>query len=82
MAGSFTLLVNYEGKEYQLESELRLLGYTHKIAIKLDAREILFEPDEERNYRAVIPAHDDSKAEIDIGLVKAIAKELEATFND
>jgi hypothetical protein len=79
MAESFTLVVNYKGKEYQLDSELRVYGYTHKIAIHIEGEEILFEPDEERNYRAVIP--EGSKIEIDIGLMHAIAKELEAAFN-
>ena len=79
MAEAFTLVVNYKGKEYQLESELRVFGYTHKIAINLEGAEILFEPDEERNYRAVIP--EGSKIEIDIGLIQAIAKELEVAFN-
>ena len=79
MAESFTLVVNYKGKEYHFESELRVYGYTHKIAINIDGEEILFEPDEERYYRAVIP--EGSKIEIDIGLIQAIAKELEAVFN-
>ena len=81
MAESFTLVVNYRGKEYQLDSELRVYGYTHKIAIKLEGEEILFEQDEERNYRAIIPDYEGSKTKIDIGLVQAIAKELEAAFN-
>ena len=81
MAESFTLVVNYKGKEYQLESELRVFGYTHKIAINLKGEEILFEPDEERHYRAVIPEYVGTKPEIDIGLIQAITKELEAAFN-
>ena len=82
MAESFTLFVNYKGKEYQLDSELRVFGYTHKIAVSLEGGEILFEPDEERNYRAVIPDYEGSKAKTDIGLIQAITKELEATFNN
>ena len=81
MVESVTLVVNYKGKEYQLESELRVFGYTHKIAINLEGAEILFEPDEERNYRAVIPNYEGSKTKIDIGLIQAITKELEAAFN-
>ena len=81
MAESFILVVNYKGKEYQLDSELRVFGYTHKIAIKLDGEEILFEPDEERYYRAVIPDYEGSKTEMDIELVQAITKELQAAFN-
>jgi len=78
MDESFTLLVNYKGKEYKVEGDLRIFGYTHKIAMKFEGQEILFEPDEERNYRAVMPDYDGSKAEIDIGFVQAISKELAA----
>jgi len=81
MAEAFTLVVDYKGKEYQFESELRVFGYTHKIAINLEGAEILFEPDEEGNYRAVIPDYEGSKTKIDIGLIQAIIKELEAAFN-
>ena len=81
MDETFTLVVNYKGKEYQVEGELNIFGYTHKIAIKFGGQEILFEPDEERNYRAVMPGYDGSRAEIDIGLVQAITKELTVAFN-
>ena len=81
MDETFTLVVNYKGKEYQLEGELSIFGYAHNFAVKFEGREILFEPDEERNYRAVMPGYDGSKAEIDIGLVQAIAKELAAAFD-
>ena len=81
MAESFTLVVSYEGKEYHFDGELRIYGYIHKIAINIEGEEMLFEPDEERNYRAVIPDYEGSKAKIDIGLIQAITKELEAAFN-
>ena len=82
MAELFTLVVGYKGKEYHLDSELRVYGYTHKIAINIEGEEILFEPDEERNYRAVIPDYEGSKTKIDIALIQAITKELGAAFND
>jgi hypothetical protein len=81
MAESFTLVVSYKGKEYHLDSELREYSYTYKIAINIEGEEILLEPDEEHNYRAVIPGYVGSKTEIDIGLIQAIIKELEAAFN-
>ncbi len=81
MDETFTLVVNYKGKEYQVDGELRVFGYTHKIAIKFEGREILFEPDEERNYRAVMPGYDVSKADIDIGMIQVITKELASVFN-
>jgi hypothetical protein len=81
MAEPFTLVVSYKGKEYHFDSELRVYGYIHKIAINIEGEEMLFEPDEERNYRAVSPDYEGSKAKIDIGLIQAITKELDAAFN-
>lgn len=53
------------------------MGYTHKIQVQLEGITILFEPDEERYYRAVTEHQDRS---IDVGLLKAIASTLEETF--
>ena len=52
MPESFLLSVQYKNEKKQFESELRVFGYTHKIAVNVNGTEIIFEPDEERNYRA------------------------------
>jgi len=80
MAEFFTLAVLYKGEERQFDSELRVTGYTHKIAVNINGTEILFEPDEERNYRAVVSDADINKNRIDIELIKLIAAELEANL--
>jgi hypothetical protein len=80
MAESFTLTVHYKGEEKHFDSELRVMGYTHKIAVDIESTEILFEPDEERNYRAVISEADMNKKRIDTELIRLIAAELEANL--
>jgi len=80
MAEFFTLTVLYKGEERQFDSELRVMGYTHKIAVNINGTEFLFEPDEERNYRAVVSDIDINKNKIDIELIKLIAAELEANL--
>jgi len=80
MGEFFTLTVICKGEERQFDSELRVMGYTHKIAVNIDGTEVLFEPDEERNYRAVISDADINKNRIDIELIKLIAAELEANL--
>ena len=80
MAEFFTLTVSYKGEERQIDSELRVMGYTHKIAVNINGTEILFEPDEERNYRAVVSDADINKNRIDIELIKLVAAELEANL--
>jgi len=36
-------------------AKLIVTGYTHKFGVDVNGQNIIFEPDEERNYRAVIP---------------------------
>ena len=54
MLDLFEIPVEYNGKELLFPAELLPMGFTHKIKVTVDGTEILFEPDEERNYRAMI----------------------------
>lgn len=80
MTEEFILNVDYRNKTREFKAELRMMGYTHKIMVLVDDQEIIFEPDEERNYRAVLPENADDQKPPDIELLKAIAAELEAAF--
>ena len=80
MPEHFLLSVLYKDQEWQFESELRVFGYTHKIAVNVNGTEIIFEPDEEHNYRAVLPESDLKKTNLDSQLLKTIAEELEANL--
>ena len=80
MTETFTLRVQYKKQERNFDAELRVFGYTHKIAIVIDKVEILFEPDEERNYRAVLPDATGKEKLPDAELLRAIAMELESAF--
>jgi len=79
MPESFLLTVHYKNEEKQFESELRVFGYTHKIAVNVNGTEVIFEPDEERNYRAVFQDPESNK-NIDLQLLKIIAEELQANL--
>jgi len=76
MAEHFTLEVNYQGKNKIIEGELRQLGFTHKIYIEVNEIEVIFEPDEERNYRVIIEKPENID-KIDKDLLKIIKEELE-----
>ena len=80
MPEHFLLSVQYKGQEWQFESELNVFGYTHKISVNVNGTPIIFEPDEERNYRAVFPDPDNQKKKIDPALIRAIAEELESNL--
>ena len=80
MAEHFTLEIIYQGRTHIVESELRQLGFTHKIYMKVNEMEVIFEPDEERNYRVILEKPGDVDR-IDKGLVGAIKEELEKALN-
>ena len=80
MAETFTLNVVYKNKAKEYDAELRMNGYVHNIIIIVDEQEIIFEPDEERNYRAVITGNPGKQNPPDVELLQAIANEIELAF--
>ena len=79
MAELFTLTFSYLNNEKEYNAELQVYGYSYKIAITINDAVVFFEPDEERNFRAVF-AEPDTKMDIDKGLLQAIAMQLEEAF--
>lgn len=75
MTESFELTVTHKGKTHILQAALRSWGYSHIIAVQVGEQEVVFEPDEERNYRAVVAA---GESFADAALLAAIAETLEA----
>ncbi|MCW3118761.1 MAG: hypothetical protein JWM28_2843 [Chitinophagaceae bacterium] len=80
MYESFSITVPYENKEIELEGEFRQLGYSYQLVVFVDGTEIIFEPDEERHFRAVIRGYENINKPPSKGLVKAIAEKLEGLF--
>lgn len=72
----FELPVFYKGEEHLFTSQLQQSGYTHKIIVNIYGTDVAFEPDEERNYRALIDPEKIDKG-IDLDLLKAIAETIE-----
>ena len=59
-------------------AELITLGYLHKIKIRVNGKEILFEPDEERKYRAIVSNELISKlTDEDKSMIQAINERLD-----
>ena len=83
MEETFDLPVEYGGEQLMLKTSLLVTGYTHKFNVEVEGQSIIFEPDEERNYRSVIPFDDlKSQKHIDIDLLKTIAAMLERFFGN
>jgi hypothetical protein len=54
----FELPVTYKGKEVLFNSSLVVTGYTHRFIFEVYGQSVIFGPDEERNYRAIISTQD------------------------
>ena len=79
MEDTFDIPVTNKGKELLFKSRLLILRYTHKISVDVNGTEVLFEPDEERNYKAVIdPEKMERMKMIDKELLKAVAVAIES----
>lgn len=78
MDDSFMIEIAYQDKQLEFEARLRITGYTHKIEVIVEDIPVLFEPDEERTYRALIsPEHTETSHKIKPGILEAIAQKLE-----
>lgn len=77
--GSFLLPVTHQGKEYTFPARILQHGYTVKVEVTLEEGTLLFEPDEERNWRAVITYEQLQQPRIktEAGILEAIAGKLE-----
>ena len=76
MDDSFFLTVNVRGVERQFTASLHVFGYTHRFHVDVDGTEVLFERDEEGNYRAIVPPENLRKLP-DTGLLQSIAEAIE-----
>jgi hypothetical protein len=83
MEEQFELPVECKGQELMLKASLLVTGYTHKFNVDVNGQNIIFEPDDEGSYRAVIPYDDiDNNSSVDKELIKLIATTIEKIFKD
>ena len=75
----FDLPVLHNGREELLPARLMRMGYSYKIVVQVGECEVIFEPDEERNFRAVIE-NDELRHKIDFGLLRSVGEALEKNF--
>lgn len=79
MKDFFELPVQFKGENLSFTSRLMQLGYTHKFLVEVEGQPVYFEPDEERNYRAIIETADIKTCKaLNLELLKAVAHALEA----
>jgi hypothetical protein len=67
MEDVFDLPVLYKEEELLFPARLQQTGYTHRFEVDVYGTTVYFEPDEERNYRAVLdPAHQEKTVPLDL----------------
>ncbi|RYY13196.1 MAG: hypothetical protein EOO04_32310 [Chitinophagaceae bacterium] len=81
MDTDFEITLQYKGTELLLQAHYVSTGYSYKINVEINGRIISFEPDEERNFRALLNEEDlAARDSIDKKLVEAIALQLVELF--
>lgn len=79
MEDEFIIPVSFNGAELEFPARLLSYGYSYKIETDIEGTKVLFEPDEERNWRALISYEDvQANKRLNTELLKAIA----ATISD
>jgi len=78
MEEPFILTIQYEGRECTFEARLAIMGYTHKFYVVVNGKEVVFEPDEERKYRAILNGADQEKVtDQERGIIREIGLQIE-----
>ena len=77
----FLIPVNYKGIEWEFEATLQIFGYTHRFNVLVEGTEVIFERDEEGQYRAILSqealaAQGKGSRSIDPGLLEHIALQI------
>lgn len=71
----FGLPVTYKGEEHSFKDSLATFGYAYKFYIIVEGSELVFEKDDEGEYR-VLTENDDKNKAVDIGLMQTIIDAL------
>lgn len=81
MDEEFQLPVFYNGRELLIPARLHLYGFTQKIETNVESIVVMFERDEERNWRAIVtPVEWEKNRSIKPDLLQAIARSIEAVL--
>lgn len=75
----FELDITFNGKELTFPVQLLNFGTSYKLQVEIEGTKVFFEPDEERNWRAVLSYEDmQANKKINPELLKAIAEKIDA----
>ena len=79
---TFQIPVTWNNNTIEYTGQLLQYGYSYKLELEVDGTKVQFEPDEERNWRALISYEDmQANKKPDPRLLKAIAEAIEKILN-
>lgn len=75
----FLVAVTYKGEVLKYDAEVRNYGYVQKVVVDIDGVLVMFEPDEEGSYRALVSLEQVNSKDnnLEVGLLQAIVQKLE-----
>jgi len=78
MDETFEIPVSHQNNELSFPARLLAYGYSYKIEVTINGTNVMFEPDEERKWRALISYEDlASNKAFTVDLLQAIASSLD-----
>ena len=78
MMDELVLPLTFNGEEIELPVRMYGYGYTFRVEVKIGESVIIFEPDEEGSYRALVtPEQMANSNDLNVGLLRTIAEALE-----
>ncbi|WP_426671906.1 hypothetical protein ACPPVU_11775 [Mucilaginibacter sp. McL0603] len=80
MGDLLVLPLSYQGEELEFGVRVYQLGYIQRVEVWVEDIAVQFELDDEGNYRALVSPEqrDESKKKLSVGLLQAIALQLES----
>jgi hypothetical protein len=83
MEETFVLTVDHNGKQLNLDTQFMRVGYTYKFKVQVNGMEVFFEPDEQGEFRAILPEGIDerNKRNIDLLLLQNIADTIKGALS-
>jgi hypothetical protein len=74
----FALGVTFKGKDLEFPARVLAYGYSFKLEVDIEGTKVQFEPDEERNWRALISYEDAmNNKKLNPDLLETIARVIE-----
>lgn len=76
----FELPLWFNGQEMLLPAEFQPWGYSHRITVMIGDLAVVFEPDEERNYRALIVDAGNGMPAVKTEMLQCVSETLTELF--